>query len=60
MAYCKKCKGQYMAEVEITTKTYGQDTYTHIKTIYCPCLQVPVVQSASGTGEFTQGRIFTL
>jgi len=37
MAYCKKCGGKFMADVEITAKTYGEDTYVKYKTLNCPC-----------------------
>lgn len=37
MAYCKKCRGKFMADVQVEVKQYGQDFYFNYKTLNCPC-----------------------
>jgi hypothetical protein len=37
MAYCAKCKGKHMADVEVTATNYGEDTFIKYKTLNCPC-----------------------
>lgn len=42
MAYCRKCGGKHMADVEVTAKEYGPDnTFISYKTLSCPCYGQP-------------------
>ena len=47
MMYCKKCQGQYMADVEVTARQYGENIYISYKTLRCPC----------GNGQTTQEKL---
>lgn len=39
MRYCRRCRGKYDAQVQITAKNYGEDTYIQYKTISCSCFK---------------------
>lgn len=43
MSYCKRCHGKYQAEVEVTAKDYGEDTYITYKVIKCQCYDLQIL-----------------
>lgn len=37
MSYCRRCRGEYQADVHVVATNYGLDTYVTYKTLRCDC-----------------------